>query len=270
MPNAIDPAKFAFDRTTLAPIAAQVAPEFAAAQPFRHAVIDGLLPDQVLDAVLDEFPTPEAVPWQEFDRPTEVKLALADTTLMGAATRNLLAECNGEVFIDFLEELTGISGLIPDPHFSGGGLHQIRQGGFLKVHADFNRHARLQLDRRLNVLIYLNKDWDESYGGALELWNEDMTAAERTVAPLFNRLAVFATTSTAYHGHPVALTCPPDRARRSIALYYYTNGRPDDEVQAAHSTLFRARPDERVRRSARDELRRWVPEPIREWIQSKR
>ncbi len=270
MSNTTEPTTFAFDPATLTPIAETLHPSFVSAQPFSHAVIDGLLPDAVLDAVLDEFPEPEQVPWQTFDQATEVKLALADTTQMGVATRNLFAECNGHVFIDFLEQLTGITGLIPDPHYSGGGLHQIRQGGFLKVHADFNRNKRLQLDRRLNVLIYLNRDWNESYGGNLELWNLDMTAAEQTVAPVFNRLVVFATTSTAYHGHPDPLTCPTDRARRSIALYYYSNGRPSVEVERAHSTLFQARPGEVVRRSARDSLRRWVPEPIRDWVGSRR
>lgn len=271
MANAIEPAAtFSFDRSTLTPIAKRLNATFASAQPFSHAVVDGLFPVGVLEAVVAEFPEPEQGPWQSFDKPTEVKLALADTTKMGAATRNLLAECNGQAFIEFLEQVTGIAGLVPDPHYSGGGLHQIRQGGFLKVHADFNRHQRLNLDRRLNVLVYLNKDWDESFGGSLELWDQDMSAAVQSIRPLFNRLVVFATTSTAYHGHPEPLTCPPDRARRSIALYYYTNGRPEEEVQQSHSTLFRSRPGETVRRPLGEALKRWVPEPIRDWIQSRR
>ena len=54
--------------------------------------------------------------------------------------------------LEFLETLTGIDGLVPDPYFAGGGLHQIVRGGFLKVHADFNWHPKLRLDRRLNML----------------------------------------------------------------------------------------------------------------------
>lgn len=243
---------------------------FLSNTPFRHIVMDDVLPPAVLDAVLSEFPAPEQASWQEFDKQTEIKLALYDTTLMGPATRNLLAEFNGQVFVDFLEALTGIGGLLPDPHYEGGGLHQIRPGGFLKVHADFNRHHRLNVDRRLNALLYLNKDWDESYGGALELWNRDMTSAEHRVLPLLNRLVVFATTDFAYHGHPEPLTCPPDRARRSMALYYYTNGRPDDEVTADHNTLFRRRPGERFRPSRRDSLKRWVPPAVADFISSRR
>jgi Rps23 Pro-64 3,4-dihydroxylase Tpa1-like proline 4-hydroxylase len=271
MSNAIEQATFSFDKAALDPFADRMQQTFESAKPFSYAMVDGLFPPEVLEAVLAEFPEPEQVPWQSFDQATEIKLALADTTKMGPATRNVLAECNGQVFIDFLERVTGITGLIPDPHYAGGGLHQIRRGGYLKVHADFNWHKRLRLDRRLNVLIYLNKDWDESYGGSLELWNRDMSAAEQIIPPIFNRLVVFATTSTAYHGHPEPLTCPPERARRSMALYYYTNGRPDGEVQESHSTLFQSRPGEKkVRLPKRDALRRWVPPPILDWLHARK
>ena len=201
------------------------------------------------------------MPWQSFDLPTEMKLALADTDRMGPVTSPLLAEFNGQIFVDFLERLTGITGLIPDPHYEGGGLHQIRRGGFLKVHADFNRHNRLPLDRRVNVLLYLNRDWKEAFGGHLELWNRAMTGCEARVLPIFNRMVIFTTTDFAYHGHPDPLTCPPNRARRSMAWYYYTNGRPVSEVSYTHTTLFRARPDESISRSKhwQDVAARWVP-----------
>jgi len=256
-----DVASIIFDRDQLMRTADSQRNAFAIAEPFPHVVIDGVVPELVLDAVLSEFPEPEAAPWQQFDRPTELKLALADTTRMGPMTRHLLAEFNGQVFTEFLERLTGIDGLIPDPHYVGGGLHQIRAGGFLKVHADFNRHSRLKLDRRLNVLLYLNKDWQESYGGHLELWDVDMKNCVRRVLPVFDRMVVFATTDHAYHGHPDPLTCPPDRARRSMALYYYSNGRPADEVSRDHSTLFRDRPAEQIatKRSLREKAERWLP-----------
>jgi Rps23 Pro-64 3,4-dihydroxylase Tpa1-like proline 4-hydroxylase len=165
---------------------------------------------------------------------------------MGPATRRLLAELNSATFIDFLERLTGIAGLIPDPHFEGGGLHQIERGGHLKVHADFNRHPRTGLERRLNVLIYLNRDWKDEYGGAFELWNEDMTTSEEKVMPYFNRCVIFSTTSKSYHGHPEPLTCSAGETRKSIALYYYSKERPAEERGPAHNTLFQARPGENL------------------------
>jgi len=254
-----DQTTFMFRRTELLPIADKLKAEFSSAMPFPHVVIDDFLPPTVLDAVLDEFPEPEQNDWQKFDNAREVKLALADAEQMGPATRNLLAQFNTAVFTDFLERLTGIEALIPDQHYVGGGLHQIRSGGFLKVHADFNKHSGLRLDRRLNAIIYLNRDWQEEWGGHLQLWDSEMTRCEKKVLPVFNRLLVFATLDDANHGHPDPLTCPPDRARRSMALYYYTNGRPGTEAHVDHSTLFRQRPGEEWTSTARQRIKRWVP-----------
>ena len=135
---------------------------------------------------------------------------------------------NSRPMLHFLEVLTGIQGVLGDPYYEGGGLHQIRPGGVLQVHADFSYHKKVRLDRRINVLIYLNKDWKEEYGGHFELWNRDLTRAEQRILPIFNRCAIFSTTSSSYHGHPQPLTCPPDRTRKSIATYYYSNGRPEE------------------------------------------
>jgi Rps23 Pro-64 3,4-dihydroxylase Tpa1-like proline 4-hydroxylase len=222
-------------------------------------MIDDFLPPSVLDPILAEFPEPRDGNWQQFDSSREIKLALADTEKMGPATRHLLAEFNGQVFVEFLERLTGIEQLVPDPHLEGGGLHQIKPGGFLKVHADFNRHRRLNLDRRLNGLLYLNKDWSEEYGGHLQLWDQDMTKCEHKILPVFNRFVLFATTDDANHGHPDPLTCPEDRARRSMALYYYSNGRPEEEIHGDHTTVFKQRPGEEWKSSLRQTVKRWTP-----------
>ncbi|WP_036326830.1 2OG-Fe(II) oxygenase [Microbispora sp. ATCC PTA-5024] len=250
---------FTFRREELFPLADRWRVSFLEAKPFRHVVIDDFLPPGALEPVLDEFPEPRDASWQQFDSSREIKLALSDTERMGPATRNLLAEFNGQVFVEFLERLTGIEQLVSDPHFEGGGLHQIRPGGFLKVHADFNRHRRLNLDRRLNGLLYLNKDWEESYGGHLQLWDVDMTRCEHKILPVFNRFVVFATTDDANHGHPDPLTCPDDRARRSMALYYYTNGRPGEETGDDHTTVFKRRPGEEWKSSFRQTIKRWTP-----------
>jgi hypothetical protein len=239
-------ADFRFDREHLAALAEDRREAYASAQPYPSIVFDDFLPEGVLEAVLAEFPSPKGGDWFAFDSATERKLATKDDTIMGPATRRLLAELNSGTFIDFLERLTGIDGLVPDPHYVGGGLHQIERGGHLKVHADFNRHPRTDLERRLNVLIYLNRDWKDEYGGAFELWNRDMTSCAERVFPYFNRCVVFSTTSTSYHGHPEPLNCPEGETRRSIALYYYTKDRPAEEKNEAHNTLFQARPGEEI------------------------
>ncbi|MEO6393585.1 MAG: 2OG-Fe(II) oxygenase [Pyrinomonadaceae bacterium] len=218
------------------------APQYRTAEPFPHAVIDDFLPPELLQTAVDAFPGPGDLSWIEYDRADEVKLAFPAAEELPAALRDILYFMNSAVMLEFLETLTGIEGLLPDPHFVGGGLHQIESGGYLGVHADFNKYERFDLDRRLNLLLYLNQNWEEEYGGHLELWDRTMTDCVQRVLPVFNRCVVFSTTDFSYHGHPIPLTCPPDRSRRSLATYYYTNGRPADEASETHSTLFQARP----------------------------
>jgi Rps23 Pro-64 3,4-dihydroxylase Tpa1-like proline 4-hydroxylase len=227
--------------TRLQQLAKDKALEYRTNKPFPSIYFDDFLPRSVAEAAVSDFPHPKQLRWSEFSDENQVKLAFEAAEKLPASIREILYFFNSRPMLEFLEDLTGISGLIPDPYFVGAGLHQIKPGGFLEVHADFNRHVKLKLDRRLNVLLYLNQDWKEEYGGHFELWNEEMTMAVRKVLPILNRMAMFSTTSKSYHGHPHPLSCPPDRTRKSIAVYYYSNGRPEEEVQAGHSTLFQER-----------------------------
>ncbi|MFM8411426.1 MAG: 2OG-Fe(II) oxygenase, partial [Alphaproteobacteria bacterium] len=126
-----------------------------------------------------------------------------------------------------------------DPWFDGGGLHETLPGGFLDVHADFNFHGAWFLDRRLNVLVYLNHGWREEWGGCLELWDRDLSRCVKKVVPAFNRTVIFATDDTSFHGHPEPVRCPPGTTRKSVAMYYYSNGRPESERSGRHTTLWR-------------------------------
>jgi hypothetical protein len=218
---------------------AALSERYAAARPFPHIVIDGLFEDHVLDQVLAEFPRPGEIEWAAFDNPTEKKLGYRYTSPLKPRLRDFLFEMNSAPVLQFLEALTGIDGLIPDPYFGGAGPHQILPGGFLKVHADFNWHPKLRLDRRLNLLVYLNRDWKEEYGGHLELWDRDVQRCEHRILPLYNRTVVFSTTDFSFHGHPEPLACPEGMSRKSVSFYYYSNGRPDDERSAPHDTIFK-------------------------------
>ena len=235
---------FCLDPTYLSNLAINNSKTYSQAEPFPHIVIDNFLPESLLNNILGEFPKPEEINWKNFNAATEKKLASTSELQLGEATRLLLYQLNSSTFIHFLETLTGIDGIIPDPHFVGGGLHQIERGGYLKVHVDFNRHKKLRLDRRLNLLIYLNKNWKEEYGGHFELWDREMTKCEKKILPIFNRCVIFSTTDFSYHGHPDLLNCPEGWTRKSLALYYYSNGRPAEEISDGHSTIFRARAGE--------------------------
>ena len=209
------------------------------AEPFPHIVLDGLFDDEALDAVLREFPAPEGMKWRQFDTPLEKKLGYYhESSTLSKTVRDFLNDMNSFEMLLWLEAGTGIEGLIPDPYFGGGGLHQIEPGGFLKVHADFNVHPKLKLDRRLNMLVYLNKDWRDEYGGHLELWDRDKSGCRERILPLFNRTVIFSTTDTSFHGHPHPLTSPVGTSRKSVSLYYYTAGRPESERSAPHDTIF--------------------------------
>lgn len=205
--------------------------EYITNPPFPSGYFDNFFKPEKLKEVLAEFPELGDEKDIKFNNPNENKLASRGEYKFQEKTRRFVHFLNSQPFLDFLSNLTGIKNLIPDPTFEGGGFHQIKPGGFLKIHADFNKHRLYGLDRRLNVLIYLNENWEESYGGHFELWDKDMKGCVTKILPLFNRMAMFSTTDFSYHGHPDPLTCPPDRSRKSIALYYYTNGRPVEELE---------------------------------------
>src|SRR4051794_23127436 len=262
---------FHFDPDIMAKLGDERASDYSSARPFPHIVLDDFLPADKLRAVLAEFPGPRDIPWTLFeDGGRTLKLATENQEYMGELTRHMLGEMNGAVFVDFLERLTGVPGLVPDPYLLGGGLHQIEPGGFLDVHADFNIHPRTRLHRRLNVLLYLNEGWKDDWGGQLEMWTPDMTRRVQRVSPVFNRCVVFSTNRNSFHGHPEPVACPPGHNRRSLALYYYSLTPAPGDDERPHSTLYQtpgqrpgsgeATPAAAEGRSAyRAQLRRWLP-----------
>ena len=200
--------------------------KFVGAKPFPHIVFDEFFDSTLMDSVLEEFPDLESLDSMHFKNPREIKYQGRGEQFFGSETQSLMRFMNSEIFLNFLTALTGIKEpLFGDPYFDGGGQHQTKRGGLLKIHADFNKHKVSGLDRRLNVLLYLNKDWKPEYGGDLELWERDMSKCGVKISPIFNRLVVFETDDTSYHGLPEPLLCPPSRSRKSLALYYYSNGR---------------------------------------------
>ena len=215
-------------------LAAQFADAYQSNVPFPNMVVDDFFDPEFLRLVAAEFPDLASKEAQEFNNPKEIKWASKGEKTFGPQTRKLMHFLNSEPFLEFIQVVSGIQEkLIGDPYFLGGGQHEIRPGGVLKVHADFNGYPAFNLSRRLNVLVYLNEDWEDSYGGHLEFWDENMKEQKAAILPIFNRLAMFSTTDFSYHGHPNPLTCPPDRRRRSLALYYYSYGRPKSELNPA-------------------------------------
>lgn len=223
------------------------AEKYSTASPYPHIVIDGFLPSDLAEKILDNFPNEPEKKAKEYAlnyANIQHKKRQVFPNDCNEFCRNLFGFFNSASFLQFLEGLTGIEGLIADPYFNGGGFHEISTGGKLAVHADFRIHEQLHLQRRMNVLIYLNKDWRDEYGGCLEIWDKSMQQKIRSVAPLFNRCVVFNTDAHSYHGHPDPLTSPPDITRKSIALYYYTASKGVYSEVPSSTTMYVSRPND--------------------------
>lgn len=232
--NFLDLDKFALDNNK----------RYLSGDPFPHIIIDNFFNDIVLNDIINEFPKNLSDIGDKFENKVEKKLSLNNSKLLSHETNNFINFLNSQTFMNFLQHLTGIKEkLIPDPYLQGGGLHELKKSGYLNVHADFNLHPTMKLDRRLNILIYLNKNWEEKFGGSLQLWDDEMKECKKKILPEFNKMVIFSTTDYSYHGNPDVVNCPADNSRKSIAMYYYSNGRPSSERKLGlHSTIFRKRP----------------------------
>jgi len=213
--------------------------EYASALPFPHVVLDDFLTAEAAEQAIDEFPPLDPEQWNSFIHANERKFSNTEPATWGSTLQTLLDECQSPRFVAFLQRLTGIDDLLIDESLSGGGLHQSLTGGFLNIHADFTVHpGHRDWRRRVNLLLYLNREWPAEYGGELELWSTDMKRCDRRVAPLGNRAVIFTTDADSFHGHPEPMPCPRGVARQSLALYYFTK----EDKPVVRSTEYRARP----------------------------
>lgn len=234
---------FSLDAQQAKDIGSLLSEDYAQAQPFPHAVIDNIFPTAFTQRLLDHFPQDPKTHDKVYEKgyggthKRQISPYDCDETMRAA-----FALFNSAPMLQFIEALTGMKGLLSDPYFAGGGLHETSAGGLLGIHADFQVNESLQLYRRVNMLVYLNQDWKPEYGGNLELWDRQMQARQQTVAPLFNRCVIFNTDADSFHGHPDPLTTPEGVARRSIALYYYQALPIPNEQGESRHTLYVARP----------------------------
>ena len=242
---------------------------FDAAEPVRHLVLDDFLEPAFAVEAAAAFPSFEQARELgfEFDFVNERrKIQISDATTFPDPIARLSERLASPEFLADLEYVTGIPKLLPDPSLAGGGMHMTGPHGRLDVHVDFNFVEEHQWHRRLNILVYLNPDWDPSWGGALELWDERVKTCHRTVAPVAGRCVLFETSERSFHG-VTPLTGPPEMVRKSFAAYYYTAEAPAGWDGRKHSTVFRARPDERFRRYVlmpAEKLRRETIRTLRE------
>ncbi|MGC4029163.1 MAG: 2OG-Fe(II) oxygenase [Steroidobacteraceae bacterium] len=224
--------------------------QFQSAAPFRFFKIENFLDAGFADEVVQSYPTYEqarALGGKEFDAVNEkLKIQVTDSAQFPSPVKQLADALSGPDFLADMEYITGIPSLLADAGYSGGGMHLTNKSGRLDVHVDFNFNDQLSAFRRLNILVYLNPVWEEAWGGNIELWDSDVRKCWHSYSPIMNRCVVFETTKISYHG-VTPLKCPPSMARKSFAAYYYTKEPPAGWDGVKHSTIFRARPEEKVR-----------------------
>lgn len=244
-----------------------LANDYNGADPFPHIVLDNILPDTLIQKILANFPA------EKIDSDINFNLGyggLYKRQVMpedcNAFNVSLFHFFNSRPVLQFLEGLTGIEGLLPDPYFDGGGFHETSKGGKLGIHADFRVNERLHVQRRINLLIYLNPVWDDAWMGQLELWDRGMKECKVKVSPILNRCVVFSTEADTWHGHPDPITPPDGITRRSMALYYYTASREIHNEVPSMNTLYKARPTdsgsvkmEALRFQSDQYFRQWAP-----------
>jgi Rps23 Pro-64 3,4-dihydroxylase Tpa1-like proline 4-hydroxylase len=167
------------------------------------------------------------------------KLEISKKELMGRSTATIIEKLQHPNFLRGLSAITGITNLHSDTELYGGGLVNTPTGGFLKVHADFNFYDKIQMYRRLNIIVYMNEYWEDKWGGSLQLWDEGLTTKQAEISPRFNNAILFRVTDKAYHGYPDPLTCPTTTTRKSINIYYYTKDNDTDQSKEPHKTLWK-------------------------------
>ena len=220
-------------------------------QPVPHFCIDNFLQPDFAERVYSEYPSLDFAKkhGRGFDAVNEKgKIQVTDSSLFPPAIKQLHEALSDPGWLEALGYAMNIPNLVADPKLIGGGLHVTGPQGHLDVHVDFNYIEDRQLHRRLNILIYMNKDWQDDWGGFFELWDKDVTKRMQAFAPRFNRCCVFETNEISFHG-VTAVTCPPGQMRRSFAAYYYTKEAPAHWTGQSHSTIFKARPNEKLKGS---------------------
>jgi len=215
---------------------------FENADPFPHAVIDDFFTEEFFTRLQQEFPQPGP----DYDRfciedggQVGTNYANGQPSTFPPAFAQLDALVRHRAFREHVAALTGIEALDYDPMYFGGGIRESRSGTFLPPHLDFNHHPRTKFHRRMNLLFYLNEEWQAQWGGNLQVHRDPQSGGEvvHSYMPSRNRCLVFETSEHSWHGFD-RLRLPPGQSRRAFTIYYYTEHRPDEASVQFHNTEY--------------------------------
>lgn len=207
--------------------------QFQKAEPYSHIILDNFFSHEYAESMFLTFP-PLDDKWISYWNPIEKKYALNKFDKSPVYTE-LFEFLQSVEFVNLMQKITGITNLENDPHLHGAGVHFHPKGGKLDMHLDYSVHPITKKERRVNLIIYMNKDWDTSYGGDLQLWDKDFTGPKQRIYPVFNRAVLFQTNDISYHGMPQMINCELGNGRKSIAIYYVSDRQTvGDERWKAH------------------------------------
>ena len=209
--------------------------EFRNAQPFSHCVVDNFFDDETALMLSSEFPDYNDNVWSVYDNPIENKRASSNWNLFPKTTYQFFSLVNNSEFVEKIKKITGINDLVADCGLHGGGWHMHGRNGKLNLHKDYSIHPKLEMERRINIIIYMTPIWEESWGGGLELWSNDEEKnlpkeCIKKIDNKFNRAVIFDTTQNSWHGLPDPINCPDGMYRKSLAIYYISPPRKEAEV----------------------------------------
>lgn len=192
--------------------------------PFEHLVLDNFFDLKDIE-ILNNYLNSSPVPFKVYEKGMTGGLHKSEykPDLNDSALANIFSKLSCPAFLSYLEGLTGVNGLVPDPYFDGGGIHETFRSGGLGIHTDFLGHSRLKLKRVLNLIVYITEGWEEEWGGELGLYGNPNFEPVVKVTPVCNRAVVFKTDEISWHGLPTPISPPTGISRRSIALYYFVN-----------------------------------------------
>jgi len=193
--------------------------------PFDHWIIDNFLDTEVAEKLSNDFLDYNDSNWYVYNNPLEHKKTISNFYLFPSVTYQTFQYLCDPNFVNLLKELTGITNLIPDIGLHGAGWHIHGKGGKLNIHLDYSIHPKLKLQRKLNLILYLTKDWNPDWGGNLEFWTHDQYTNKplecaTVIKNKFNRAIIFDTTKNSWHGFGDPINCPVNVFRKSIAMYY--------------------------------------------------
>jgi Rps23 Pro-64 3,4-dihydroxylase Tpa1-like proline 4-hydroxylase len=204
--------------------------EFLTNEPYEHVQIPNFFNEEFANSLVELFPTLDHPRWYQYNNPIEKKYSLNHFQDL-PKFRRVFDTLQSDAFIHKMKEITSIPNLEKDPFLHGAGLHYHPRGGKLDMHLDYSIHPITKKERRVNLIIYLNREWREEWNGSLELWNNEYTHCVKKILQQWNSDVLFRTSDISYHGMPRPFMCPEEMGRKSIAIYYVSEPRPEATIR---------------------------------------